>query len=96
MSNIIVTDWEKVDVDDFYLSDEWISEIGNKKRQKELKEMAKNDNLFEAFLVDGSNYAIFKQMDSQKVFINSDKETMLHCESAVIDNSHEEKWIDDE
>lgn len=96
MSNIVVTDWEEIEVDDFYLSDEWISEIGSKENQKELKEMAENNKLFEAFLVDGSDFAVFIQMDAHKVFINEDKEIMLHCESAVIDNDFEEKWKDDE
>lgn len=96
MSNIVVTDWEEVEVDDFYLSDEWISEIGSKEKQKELKEMAENNEIFEAFLVDCCNYAVFQQMDSQKVFIDSSRNILLHCESTVIDNDHEEKWKDDE
>ncbi len=34
---ILVTDWEEVDKDDFYLSAEWLDEIGSKTRQRELK-----------------------------------------------------------
>jgi len=89
---ILVTDWDKVDKDDFYLSDEWLDEIGSKKRQRELRRMAKNNELFEAFEVPAMSYAIYRQMDAHQVLINEEGDVLLSCESAIIDNDHKARW----
>jgi len=89
---IIVTDWEEVDKDDFYLSDKWLDEIGSKARQRELKKMAKNGELFIAYEVYAVNYATYSRMDAHQLFINEDSDVMLQCETAIISNSHKDRW----
>ncbi len=84
---IIVSNWEKVEKDDFYLSDEWIKEAG-KDRIKEARKLQKEDNLYEAYIVSAKNYAIFNQMDASQVFIDNDGSIILHCESVVINSEH--------
>ena len=89
---IMVSNWDKVDKDDFYLSDDWLEEIGSKKRQRELKHMAKEGNLFEAYVVPAIHYAIYSQMDAHQVFINEDGDEVLSCESTIIGHDHRERW----
>jgi hypothetical protein len=89
---MIVTDWEEVDPDDFYLSDEWLDEIGGKERQQELINMANNKELFIAYEVPAVSYAQYTQMDAIQVFIDKSGDVVLTCESAVIGNDHEEVW----
>ena len=86
---ILVTDWEKVETDDFYLTDEWMKEdIDNIKQARQLQEEGK---LYEGYIVDAKNYAIYWQMDADKVFINEDMDVVLHCESTVIGNDHKKR-----
>ena len=89
---IVVTDWDEVDEDDFYLSNEWLDEIGSKSRQKALKKMARDGGLFEAFEVSALSYVIYKQMDSRQVFINENSEVELICEGCVIGDTHKDRW----
>lgn len=89
---IIVTDWDKVEPDDFYLSNDWLDEIGSKSRQRELKKMAKDGELFEAFEVPAVSYALYSQMDAHQVYINHDGDVLLSCESEVIGNNHQRRW----
>lgn len=85
---ILVTNWEAVDKDDYYLSKDWI-ENGGKENIKEARKLQKNDELYEAYIVNAVDYAIYYQMDARKVFINSDMDVILNCESAIISNGME-------
>jgi len=91
MSNlIVVSDFEKVLEDDFYLSDEWAENISGDITK--LRKMAKRGELFYAYVVDAKSYAIYKQMDSHQIIINSDNDEVVSCESAVINNKHQHVW----
>jgi len=88
MNNLIlVTDWEKVEKDDFYLTDDWKKENDN----TEARELQKEGKLYVAYIVNAVSYAIYTQMDADQVFIDNDGEVILHCESAVIGNNHEHR-----
>ena len=89
---ILVTDWEEVDKDDFYLSAEWLDEIGSKTRQRELKKMASNNELLVGYEVYAVSYAIYSQMDACQVFIDEDGAVMLRCENAIIGTAHKDRW----
>lgn len=84
---ILVSNWEQVDKDDFYLSDEW-SKHEDIDNIKTARKSQKEGNLYIAYVVDAKNYALYSQMDADQVFINGDDDIILHCESAVIDNKH--------
>lgn len=86
---ILVTDWEKVEADDFYLTKEWTENAGG--RITEAKELARNGNLFIAYVVPAVHYAIYRQMDASQIFIDEDGNEIIRCESAVIGNKHEHK-----
>lgn len=86
---IIVSDWEKVDKDDFYLTDEWSDKSGEYEAVQKARELKGNGDLFIAYIVPAVNYAIYTQMDAQQVFIDEDGHVVLTCESAVINNSHD-------
>ena len=89
---VLVTDWEKVDTDDFYLTEKWRKSVGDTKEKfAELKEMAKNGHLYTGYVVEAKNYCIYAQMDAHKVFIDTDMDKMLSCESAIIGNNHKKR-----
>ena len=86
---IIVTDYNPVDIDDFYLTDkEWIknNDITN---IEELRELAKAGRLYEAYEVEAECYAIYGQMDAEQVFIDYEDNILMICESAVIGNKYQ-------
>lgn len=87
---IIVTDWEKVDADDFYLTDEW-AKSEDMERIEEARKLQKEGRLYFAYIVDAKNYAIYYQMDADCVYVDDDCNVMLSCESAIIGNSHEHR-----
>lgn len=91
---IIVTDWETLDVDDFYLTDEWLIDKLDKTKEeaKKLREMAKNGEIYEAYEVPAKSYALFIQMDATKIFIDRDGNYLFPGEIAVIGNKHSAKW----
>ncbi len=92
---IIVTDYDKVDIDDFYLTDEkWIKDNGVDDIE-ELRELAKKGELYYGYEVDAENYAIYKQMDSGQVFIDVDDTIRMICEGEVIGNSHKHAFKSD-
>ena len=96
MSNdyIIVTDWEKVSDDDFYLSNEWShSENKYTANIKKARKLQKNNELFYAYIVNASIYAIYRQMDASQVLVNDDCDVVINCESAIINNNHEHREI---
>ena len=85
---IIVSDWEKVQPHDFYLSSKWEKQE-DMKRIKEARRLQKEGQLYIAYVVDAKNYAVYRDMDSQQVFMNKDGDIVLNCETAIIGNSHE-------
>jgi hypothetical protein len=80
---ILVSDWERAAADDFYLSKDWKKTHGIEKARS----LQKENKLYVAYLVDAVSYAIYTQMDADRVFINDDGNVILWCESAVISNS---------
>jgi hypothetical protein len=91
MDTIIVTDWELVERDDFYLSKEWAKNT-SKEEMKEARRLQKEGKLYIAYEVGAVHYAIFTQMDASQVFIDNDCNIVMSCESAVISNDHKERW----
>jgi len=92
---IVVTDFGVVDINDFYLIDEsWIESNGIEDIE-ELRELAKNDELFYAYEVDAENYAIYQQMDAGQVFIDIDDGIRMICEGEVIGNKHKHAFKSD-
>lgn len=91
MDTIIVTDWEKVEKDDFYLSKEWLEDAGEE-QMKEARRLQKEGKLYIAYEVGAVHYAIYTQMDASQVFIDSDGDIIMTCEGAVIGNDHKERW----
>jgi len=87
---IIVSDWEKVEADDFYLTDEWDRGVGdNHDSIVKARELQANEDLFIAYIIPAVHYAIYTQMDASQVFIDEDGHVVLDCESAVIGNKHD-------
>ena len=90
---LIVTNWDKVDPSDFYLTKVWFNAQGIEKAERaKLRRMAKDGELFEAFEVPAVSYALYVQMDAHQIFIDHEGNHMLSCESAVIDRDHQDKW----
>ena len=83
---IVVTDFDVVDVDDFYLTDEkWTENIED---IKELRELAKDGQLYYAYEIDAENYTIYQQMDARQVFIDDTDDIRMICEGEIIGNRH--------
>jgi len=91
---IVVTDWEKTDADDHYLSDEWlINNYGfTKKEARALRKRAKDGELFDAWEVAATHYAIYYQMDASRIIIDYEGNRIVSGESDVIGNKHHEAW----
>lgn len=86
---ILVTDWDKVEADDFYLIDEkWAKQEGYDDIEK-FREFQKEGNLYYGYIVDAVHYAIYKQMDADQVFIDRDGNVLMYCESAIISSPME-------
>ncbi len=84
---ILCTNWEVVEEDDFYLTDDWAKEMDyDKDTMKEVKEMTKNKSLYYGYIVDAKKYAIYYQLDASQVLINDDMDVIINCESSVICN----------
>jgi len=92
---VIVSDFEKVPEDDFYLIDKnWAK--NNPEEQQQCQKLAKEGNLYYGYEVSAQNYVIYKQMDSMMVLIDNDNNIIMFCESCVISNQHKSAWVDDE
>ena len=91
---VLVTSHDKVDVDDFYLTDEkWLkNNPPSDLSPDELRQMAKDGELFEAYIVPALQYCIYRTMDAQQVFINLDDEVVMLCEGAIINNDQKDCW----
>jgi len=85
---VIVSDYEKVSPDSFYLTDEWLKTECPCLTAQQIRAMAENGELFEAFIVGASTYCTYQRMDAHKVYIDRDGDVVLHCESAIIENDH--------
>lgn len=85
---VMVTNWEKVDADDFYLTDEGWAENLHPDNLKQAKAMQVDGQLYIGYIVPAVHYAIYKQMDARQIFINKDGEQQLSCEGVVIGNEH--------
>ncbi len=94
---IVVTNWEEVDINDFYLTDQWLkeSELLNDEEIEEIRQMARDKELYIAYEVSAKYYALYRQMDAYQIFINVDGDHMLYCETVNIDNNHCSKWESD-
>lgn len=88
---IMVTDWEKVEANDFYLSEEW--EENSIEQMLLAKRLQKEGKLYVGYIVSAVDYAIYKQMDASQIFIDEDGERVLECESAIIGNNHEHREV---
>lgn len=87
---IVVTNWELVDEDDFYLSKDWANK--EEKKYKHIKKLHKQAELFIAYEVPALSYALYNTMDAHKIFIDGSGNKVLDCESHIINNDFEEKW----
>jgi len=87
----MVTNWEKVDSDNFYLSDEWSDRTGEHDAIQTARELMNEGKLFTGYYVRACDYAIYYQMDADEIFINEDGDEIARCESAVIGNEHEHR-----
>ena len=91
---IMVTDWELVDRDNFYLtSKEWAKDRG-KENVKRAKELQADNDLYVGYVVSAVNYAIYKTMDARRIFIDSNSNEILSCESEIINSpmGHAEEY----
>lgn len=87
---IIVTNWEKVDKNNFYLSNDWANHESMENIQ-EARKLQKKGLLYVAYIVSAVNYAIYLQMDADQVFVNDECDIILYCETGIIDNNHQHK-----
>ena len=86
---ILVSSWEQVELDSFYLTKEWDNEDEDTK--KEARQLAKEGKLYYGYIVRAKDYAIYCQMDADEVFIDGDGNVIISAESQVIDNEHTHK-----
>lgn len=92
---ILVTNYEPVENENFYLSDEWgQSNYGRLDEVKEARESQNKNQLYYGYIVKAVDFAIYWQMDAQEVFINGDRDVIVQCESSFIDTefSHKEEY----
>lgn len=85
---ILITNWECVEKDDFYLTDDWDE---YKELSKEDKKQLKNRKLYYGYIADATNYAIYYQLDAQQVIIDEDADIIIYCEGVVISNDHKHR-----
>jgi len=88
---VMVTDWEEVDADDFYLSEDWAENVGEETLTR-AKELQANGSLYIGYVVQAVNYIVYKQMDSGQIFIDEDGNEIMSCEGAIIENKHKDQF----
>ena len=90
---IAVTNWEKVEEADFYLSNDWLKDsMGYDDEQiKQIKDKSKNGELYIAYIVQAKNYAIYFQMDAHQIIVDEDFNEIVSCEGCVISNNHKKR-----
>lgn len=91
---LLVTNWEEVDPDDFYLTDDWLIKCQGltKNEARKLRKLAREKGLSIGYEVPATSFAIYVQMDAHQVLINDDGDVLVNCESEVIDTDFREKW----
>lgn len=89
---VMVTDWDKVDADDFYLTDKQWAENLHPDNLRQAKAMQADGKLYIGYVVAAVNYVIYHQMDARQIFINEDGDEIMSCEGEVIGNSHKEHF----
>ena len=94
MNDLIVTNWEEVEKDDFYLTKDWEKEVG-KDNIKRAKELQKEGKLYIAYVVNAKDYCIYGKMDSDQIFIDGEQNEILRCETQVIGTKFEDKFAYD-
>lgn len=86
---ILVSNWDEVEKDNFYLSNKWGKDsYGRLDEVKQGRKLQKEGELYYGYIVDAKNYAIYYQLDANEVLINGDGEVIIQGESQVIDNDH--------
>lgn len=94
MDNIImVTDWEKVEADNYYLSKDWAKHTGEIEGVKQAQKLQKQGNLYIGYYVKATDYAVYWQMDSDQIFIDIDGNEVLRCETEIISNNHKHREL---
>lgn len=88
---VMVTDWEEVNADDFYLSEDWAKNI-NSETLQQAKELQAIGELYFGYTVSAVNYVIYHQMDAGQIFIDSQGNEIMSCESAIIGNKHQDQF----
>jgi len=81
-----MTDWEKVDEHEYYLSDDWlVKKMGShtKKDARELRKRAKNGELYHGYLAPAMSVAVYKQFDAESIIITDNLDIVVHGESIV-------------
>ena len=87
---VMVTDWEEVEADDFYLTNE--NKDIKPETLKQAKEIQANDNLYIGYIVAAVNYVVYRQMDARQIFIDEDSDEIMSCEYAIINNNHTDRF----
>lgn len=89
---VIVTNWEEVETDNFYLTDKgWAKNI-DKETMERAKKLQAEGHLYYGYVVSAVVFLTYKQMDAGEVFINEDGECIMECEGEVIDNEYEDAF----
>jgi hypothetical protein len=88
---ILVTDWDKVESDNFYLTDDWSDKTGDYDNIQTARGLLNEGKLYVGYIVDAKNYAIYYQLDANEVLIDQDANVIVHCESSVISNDHKHR-----
>jgi len=91
---LLVTDYEKVNPNAFYLTDWWLEKGTNcccEMTPQQIRDMAKRGELFEAFIVSAASYDLYPRTDSQMVYIDRDSNVIVHCEPSIIENGHKHR-----
>lgn len=83
---ILVTNWEKVEGDDFYLSDGWAGNVDSE-TLKLAKELQMGGGLYVGYVISAKSYAIYRQMDAHEIYIDEDGNEIISCESTIIENN---------
>lgn len=89
---VMVTDWEKVDADDFYLIDENWAKNNNPDGVQQAKELQATGNLYIGYVVAAVNYVVYHQMDAGQIFIDEDGNEIMSCEGEIIGNKHKDQF----
>ncbi len=87
---IMVTDWDLVEKDNFYLTKDW-EENGGKENVEEARKLQKENKLFYGYVVEAKNYALYYQLDANEIFVDQDGNEILSGESQVIGNDHKHR-----